>query len=116
MQSGGMASRISSRSAKVGAFTCLFQRSCFSLNSLVVLKQAIHRRRNVFDSSCRRIQHFYPEFNTDPLTLLSSTIRALVFSAQSPPRLRYILVIVEIPLILQRPSLLPADSRIGRKS
>ncbi|KIK53601.1 hypothetical protein GYMLUDRAFT_927518 [Collybiopsis luxurians FD-317 M1] len=116
MQSGGMASRISSRSAKVGAFTSLFQRSCFSLNPLVELKQVIHRRQNMFDSSCLCIEHFYPEFNPDPSTLPSSTIRALVFSAQYPPWLRYILVIVEIPLILQWPFFSPADSRIGRKS
>ncbi|KIK53565.1 hypothetical protein GYMLUDRAFT_250269 [Collybiopsis luxurians FD-317 M1] len=74
---GGLGSPISSCSAKV------------------VLKQAIHRRRNVFDSSCLCIQHFYPEFDADPSTLLSSTIRALVVSAQYPPQLRYILVIIQ---------------------
>ncbi|KIK53580.1 hypothetical protein GYMLUDRAFT_250285 [Collybiopsis luxurians FD-317 M1] len=60
--------------------------------------------------------HFYPEFNADPSTLLSSTIRALVVSAQYPPRLRYIFIIHEIALILQPPFLSSAYSGIGRKS
>ncbi|KIK53562.1 hypothetical protein GYMLUDRAFT_250266 [Collybiopsis luxurians FD-317 M1] len=115
-QSGGLASPISSH--KIGAFiiTCLFQRSRFLLKPLVILRQVILRRRNMFDFSCLCIQHFYPEFNADPSTLLSSTIRALVVSAQYPPRLRYIHIIHEIPLILQRPFLSSAYSGIGRKS
>ncbi|KIK53557.1 hypothetical protein GYMLUDRAFT_927097 [Collybiopsis luxurians FD-317 M1] len=113
-QSGGSGSPISSRSvSKLMRLLAYFN---ISFNSLVVLKQIIQRRWNMFDPCCRRIQHFYPQFNADPSTLLSSTIRALVVSAQYSPRLQYILILIEFPLILQSSFHSAAYSAIGRKS
>ncbi|KIK50567.1 hypothetical protein GYMLUDRAFT_252862 [Collybiopsis luxurians FD-317 M1] len=60
-------------------------------------------------------QCLHSTFNTDSSTFLHSTIHILVLCTQYPPQLRYILVLIETPSILQSPFHSPAYSGIGRK-